>query len=135
MPGCGGGGVTTQKNGRYAWFITPNRRRAQHHRKCDDATAPRRGATKWNNAVSKTFILYILYPFIFPTLHIKCIRIITFVSEHSTFFFSCLFRLFLTPIRGLKHLPLGHISSMIWEFFFLSLFQQFDLTLHFITSS
>lgn len=54
MPGCGGGGggVTTQKNGRYAWSITPNRRRARHHRGCDDATAPRRGATKWDYAVS-----------------------------------------------------------------------------------
>lgn len=57
MPGCGGGGggVTTQKNGRYAWSITPNRRRARHHRKCDDATAPWRGATKWDYAVSVYF--------------------------------------------------------------------------------
>lgn len=61
--------VVTGKNGRYAWSITFNRRRASHHPKCDDATKTGRGARKWSCSVSKTW---------------KKIKIITNLNSWST---------------------------------------------------
>lgn len=90
--------VVTQKNGRYAWSITPNRRRARHHRRCDDATAPGRGTTKWDYAVSRKSNLYSKF------LYICLSEIECQLRATATFSFD---------LMVLLSLPLGRLAFML----------------------